>query len=526
MKPLRLLLPITITLLALMLLMTACNGSNPSETTNGNVETTTTSPTTTAPISDLVIVDNSESEYIIYRDDKADKTSIAAGSNLKNAIKDKYGCNIKYTIDFVKDESNVDQFDGLKEILVGHTNRKESAELLEGLGELEYIVKATDNKIVIIGKTSKGPGQAVGWFINNCFNDNNTLTVPGDLYYKGTIDYNYCEATNMNYDVMASEIYNAFIKNCFVNGWFRTSYSHAGFWDGAEMFETIIDAYEATGNENHLKNLHTTAKYLIKAHGTDWSYNQYNDDVVWMSIAFVRAYLLTGEKTYLTYAKSNFDMVYRRGWDSTLGGGIWWKNDEKVGKNACVNGPAAIAACYLAKATNDDKYYEIAKKILDWEIKNLYCSDGAIDDNIIITNERSTYHSTYNQGTFIGACTLVHEKYGDQAYLDYAEKAATFVRTRMTTGGVIDSNETHTADLIGFKGILVRWLYRYGEYTNNIEILTFLQSNAATAYSNKNAKGLIWTSWKDKTSDDIKDYGVFGLSTAVSLMYNCLPYKE
>ena len=96
----------------------------------------------------------------------------------------------------------------------------------------------------------------------------------------------------------------------------------------------------------------------------------------------------------------------------------------------------------------------------------------------------------------------------------------------MTTGGVIDSNETHTADLIGFKGILVRWLYRYGEYTNNLEILTFLQSNAATAYSNKNAKGLIWTSWKDKTSDSIKDYGVFGLSTAVSLMYNCLPYKD
>ncbi len=48
--------------------------------------------------------------------------------------------------------------------------------------------------------------------------------------------------------------------------------------------------------------------------------NSFNDDLMWASIAFSRAYLLTGNATYRTLAKNGFDLAYSRGWDPTDGG--------------------------------------------------------------------------------------------------------------------------------------------------------------------------------------------------------------
>ena len=107
---------------------------------------------------------------------------------------------------------------------------------------------------------------------------------------------------------------------------------------------------------------------------------------------------------------------------------------------------------------------------------------------------------------------------GDAMLAGYA-KATGIEAVTMYQGGVM-SNEDNNGDLIGFKGILCRWIYRFAIYNNQPDILEWLKYNAATAWNNRNKAGLIWTTWNSKTSDT-KPYDIFGLSTAVSLLNNC-----
>ena len=159
---------------------------------------------------------------------------------------------------------------------------------------------------------------------------------------------------------------------------------------------------------------------------------------------------------------------------------------------------------------------------MSWEIEVLFDKNtGRVYDAINITEGKDSYMSSYNQGTFIGACTLLYQKTKDATYLTYAQKAAEFAMSKLTSNGVLDNGENSGNDNPGFKGIFTRWLYRYAKETKNIDILVFLQNNAAIAYQNRNKDGLIWTKWTEKTSDDVSGYLVFGMSTAIALMYNC-----
>ncbi|MBQ4354811.1 MAG: hypothetical protein IJC71_07935 [Clostridia bacterium] len=259
---------------------------------------------------------------------------------------------------------------------------------------------------------------------------------------------------------------------------------------------------------------------------TTWQSNEYNDDIAWMCIAYARIYLLTGEEVYLTISKNNFDAMYKRAYSDDLGGGLFWRTDNQT-KNSCINCPASIAACLLGKALGDDSYYEKAKGLMDWEFAHMYdSSSGAVYDSYNLKGEKNKWASTYNQGTFIGACTLLAEKYGDELYLPYAAKAADYAMNRLEMKDGVLNGENSGGDLIGFKGILTRWLYRYAEYAGDTGILYWLQNNADTAYANRNQNNFIWTTWADKTPDNTSGMDLFGFSTAIALLFNCEPWWE
>ena len=141
-----------------------------------------------------------------------------------------------------------------------------------------------------------------------------------------------------------------------------------------------------------------------------------------------RTYLHTGNTRYLNNAKNNFKTVFDRAWTDSFGGGLIWC-EGKTSKNACVNGPGAIAACFLAMATGDYSYYDKAKMIIEWLNKMLVQSDGGVWDNIDWDSTQSkyvynTWISTYNQGTYIGACLMLYEYTQNSDYYEMARKAA------------------------------------------------------------------------------------------------------
>jgi len=404
------------------------------------------------------------------------------------------------------------------EILIGKTNRNVK---LPDLDPLEWVVMVQGTKVVLYSETDFGLLNAIDCFVDTYLSEKDgELTLHGDLYTVGRHDPLQSAEHGKTYAEMASEVMDAF-NEAFWNG----RGIDIGFWEAAEILEIYADAYELTKDEAIKEKMLSFADYFMLVNRQDWLWKIHNDSPMWASIAFSRITLLTGERKYYEVAKKNFDAVYARSYDTKLGGGLYWDVD-KTTKNACVNGPAAIAACYIAEISGDESYFEKAKDLMAWEIDTLFDKNtGKVADRYELQGGILGGASTYNQGTLIGACTLLYQHYGDKTYLDYAQKAVDYARANLTelTFGVLDNNEVRDGAAFGFKGIFARWAIRYAKETDNVDLLLFLQHNADVAYGNRNEKGLIWTSWHLKTPTDpvAEKHNAFSMCSAVSLLYNC-----
>lgn len=300
----------------------------------------------------------------------------------------------------------------------------------------------------------------------------------------------------------------------------KGEYVKADFWDFAEIFEIIVDAYENLGGEEYPVMFSEMYEHAISAYGKTWEENPFNDDIMWLCIALTRAYLLTKDNRYLDSAVTNFNMTWERAYSEDLGGGLWWRI-ENQSKNTCVNCPGSIAASYIAIATGDESYYDKAALALKWATEYMYEEDtGKVYDAMGLSGHVNKWSSTYNQGTFIGANMLLYRHTGDTKYLERAKKAAAYTIDIMYEGKVMN-NEEPGNDLPGFKGILARWLYRYALAEKDEKAINWLRLNAETAYQNRNSAGLMWTQLAEKTEDN-KEYDVFSMSAAVSVLVNSI----
>ncbi len=301
-----------------------------------------------------------------------------------------------------------------------------------------------------------------------------------------------------------------------------------GFWDQAEMIEGVLDAYEVTKDPMYIARFNKLYRNFIASNKEDWMYNDFNDDITWAVLFCVRGYNFTGNKAYLLKTKDQFDKMYARAYTKSYGGGLIWK-EKKTSKNACINGPAMVACCYLAEATGDEGYYNKAVDLYKWS--KIYLFDpktGKVNDGIDMddnTQKITTFEwsSTYNQGTFMGAAILLYKHTKNLTYLNDAKKMAGYIKDTMYKGQVMN-NEVGGDDLPGFKGIFVRYARSYMLETKEQTFTDWMLLNARTAYENRNSLGLIHTKWATKTPEG-KPESAFGGSTAVSLLMNTLPFN-
>ena len=300
----------------------------------------------------------------------------------------------------------------------------------------------------------------------------------------------------------------------------KGDYVGADFWDYAEIFEIADDLYEVSGDETIFGQFSEMTDFILRKWGEDWEKNPFNDDIMWLVIALSRACLFTGEKRYLDLAKHNFDKTFARSASDDLGGGLFWRIENET-KNACVNGPGAVAASYLAKATGDGSYWDKALYCYEWERANLFEPDtGKVYDAKRMDGRVNKWSSTYNQGTFIGMCLGLWQHTGSEQFLTDALKAADYTVNAMYRGGVMD-NEEQGNDLPGFKGILARYLRRLTALTGRGEYLTWLRKNADSAWDGRNTDGLMSTQLAHKTEEGTS-FDVFSMSAAVSVVVNAV----
>ncbi len=382
--------------------------------------------------------------------------------------------------------------------------------------------------------TIKKAGQG-SYYLRTAANPDFSLNLhSGDTANGANVDLARSSATDLQRWIFLKEMPQdvaptSAIADRVFSAWY-TSYNMESvkghFWDNAEMMEVVLDAYEVTKDPKYKTMYEAMYKNFIEKNGADWQGNKYNDDIAWAVLFSVRGYLMTGNIAYREKAKEQFDKMWARAFTNAYGGGLLWYH-TKTTKNSCINGPAMVACCYLARATGDSTYYNKAIALYTWSKIYLFdAATGKLNDNVDLDKKTgklkiSNWSSTYNQGTYLGAATMLYKYTNEDSYLAEAQKIAGYIRDNMYNGKVMN-NEDNGNDLPGFKGIFARYARMYTLELNKTDLVEWLKLNAKVAYNNRNSKNLIHTKWATRTGET-KPGSAFGCSTAVSLLMNSLP---
>ncbi len=124
-------------------------------------------------------------EYTVVRGDLCSDEEKKALVTFRETVMKNLGITLLALTDWIGEG----QEEREKEILIGKTNRKESAELMDGLGYNDFAIKKIGSKLVIVGGSGEATIAAVEYFIENYVDIYQaTLSYPKEGY-KYTKDY-------------------------------------------------------------------------------------------------------------------------------------------------------------------------------------------------------------------------------------------------------------------------------------------------------------------------------------------------
>jgi predicted alpha-1,6-mannanase (GH76 family) len=293
----------------------------------------------------------------------------------------------------------------------------------------------------------------------------------------------------------------------------NTASDWAQYWPNAHALDVLVDAY--------LRNPSTTLKTQmndlltgVRAKNGNTFINYYYDDMEWMALATLRAYSATSDAHFKGICDTLWDDI-KKGWSSSLGGGIWWRKDNSS-KNTPSNMPAAILAARRYKAFNNAEDLQWAQQIYAWERATLYDNNsGLVYDNIDKDGNKNTdWKFTYNQGTFLGAALELYRNTGNSQYLSDALQAADFTLNSgfLTSNGILKDEGGGDGGL--FKGVFVRYFTRLiqdatFDPSKKANYVNFLRANGESLWSKATNKGnLLFGSAWDKAPGSSTDLTV------------------
>jgi Glycosyl hydrolase family 76 len=214
----------------------------------------------------------------------------------------------------------------------------------------------------------------------------------------------------------------------------------------------------------------------------------YYDDNAWVGLDFMQEYNLTGQHPDLSKAEGIFRFVVS-GWDTrttvACPGGVFWEDVAGSTRNTVSNGPNAEAGLEIYQATHDPYYLTWATRMYDWVRGCLLASNGLYYDHLDDSGSVNTALWSYNQGTMIGAGTLLYQITGDRTYLQQAEQTAAASVSYYGTGG----NLYHQPDV--FNAIFFRNLFQLAKINHDPSYAQMAASYADTAWlQNRQPNGL------------------------------------
>ncbi|MHA6757146.1 glycoside hydrolase family 76 protein [Streptacidiphilus sp. PAMC 29251] len=269
-----------------------------------------------------------------------------------------------------------------------------------------------------------------------------------------------------------------------------------GWWTSAVALSTILTYQQTTGDTQYQSTYATTFNDNKQNNFT----NDYVDDTGWWALAWIQAYDITGNASYLQMARNDADYMHSY-WDSTCGGGVYWSNARNY-KNAIPNELfLQVTAGLHNRIPGDTTYLGWANAEWSWfNGSGMINSSHLVNDGLTSScanNNETTW--TYNQGVILAGLTELYRATGSTGLLTTATSIATAATSRLTKNGILyDPCEPSScgADAPAFKGIFVRDLRAFAETAKTTAFDSFLaaQGNSIVAHDTDGSGnfGLVW----------------------------------
>jgi hypothetical protein len=167
----------------------------------------------------------------------------------------------------------------------------------------------------------------------------------------------------------------------------------------------------------------------------------YYDDNEWVGIELARIYKLHHEAFALQQAKQIMAFVMA-GWQTTqpggkplpCPGGVPFSNaTNNTSRNTVTDAPAAELGVQLYWLTHEAQYLHFAEMAYNWVRQCLLASNGLYADHIQNSGEIEPMEWSYNQGTMMGAGTLLYQATANSGYLFQARQTAKLALAYFTT---------------------------------------------------------------------------------------------
>ena len=153
----------------LLTVLISCSDKQTNPASTAGADTTNASTDTAVTTAPSEVGETDIGEYKIVRSDSSSKAIIAYVKVLKNEIASSLDSTLSVATDYIRNKD--ENVDGIKEILIGKTNRSESE---EAYGELSasdskdsFVIRVSENKIVILGLDDNMTAKGVKYFIDN-----------------------------------------------------------------------------------------------------------------------------------------------------------------------------------------------------------------------------------------------------------------------------------------------------------------------------------------------------------------------
>lgn len=285
-------------------------------------------------------------------------------------------------------------------------------------------------------------------------------------------------------------------------------YRDSGWWNSANAITVLIDYARLRHTQAYNEVIANT--FVAAQNEHPGFINNFYDDEGWWGLAWVDAWDLTHDRTYLAMARSIFEDM-AGGWDSTCGGGIWW-NKTRHYKNAIANELFLSLAAHLANRDSEHRseYLTWANREWRWfsgtgmiNAENLVNDGLAIDrgaaGKVTCRNNGMTTWS-YNQGVVLGGLAELSQADSSPEPVQRAKSIATAAITHLAdrNGILHDACEPNCGkDGSQFKGIFLRNLAVLDELSPSPAYIRFIQDSAHAIWKYDrgpgNKFGVVWS---------------------------------